>query len=91
VGDFPCHQELQRVLGPSIVAEIDEPLIDDFGAGFGRNIATQINIELTSYFKIIGRPGVSLRIEEIDSAAAGNGDQGISFCGLTIELRWLQM
>jgi hypothetical protein len=86
MGDFPCHQELQGVLGASIVAEIDEPLIDDFGAGFGRDIAPQINIEFAGYFKIIGRPGVSLRIEQIDAAAAGDCDQGISFRCLAIEL-----
>ena len=91
VGDFPCHQELQGVLGASVVAEIDQPLIDDFGARFGRDIAAEINIEFAGYFKIIGRPGVSLRIEQIDAAAAGNGDQGIGFCCLAIEFRWLQM
>ena len=57
VGDFAGHQELQRVLGSGIVAEIDEALVDDFGPRFGGDVAAQIDIKFTGDLEIIGRPG----------------------------------
>jgi hypothetical protein len=74
VGDFAGHQELKRILGPGIVAEIDETLIDDFGPRLGGDVATQIDIKLTGNFEIVRRLGVALGIEQIDAAASRNGD-----------------
>src|SRR3954471_18863603 len=34
VRDLPRHQELQRILRAGVVAEIDQPFVDDLGAGF---------------------------------------------------------
>ena len=73
--DFARHQELQRIFGAGIVAEIDQPLIDDLRAGFGCDIAAQIDVQLAGDLEIVGCPGVALRVEEIDAAAAGNGDE----------------
>ena len=53
------HQELQGVLGAGVVAEIDQPLIDDFRAGFGRDVAAQVDVELAGDLEIIGRPGIA--------------------------------
>ncbi len=74
VGDFAGHQELKRLLGPGIVAEIDETLIDDLGPRLGGDVAAQIDIKFTGDLEIIRRPGVALGIEQIDAAASRNGD-----------------
>ncbi len=39
--DFARHQELKRVFGAGVAAEIDQPLVDDLGAGLGSDIAAQ--------------------------------------------------
>ena len=55
VGDFAGHKKLQRIFGTSIVAEIDQPLINDFGAGFSGDIAAKVNVELTRNLQISRR------------------------------------
>jgi hypothetical protein len=64
--DFARHQELQRVLGTDIVAEIDQSLVDDLGAGFRRDVAAQIDVELAGDLEIICRPSISLRVEQVN-------------------------
>ena len=64
------HQELQRVFGACIVAEIDQPLIDDLRTGFGGDVAAQVDVKLSCDLKIIGGPGIALRVEKIDAASA---------------------
>ena len=63
--DFARHQELQRVLGAGVVAEIDQPLVDDLRAGFGGDVAAQIDVELAGDLQVVGGPGVAQRIEEV--------------------------
>jgi hypothetical protein len=46
--DFTRHQKLQGVFGPRVIAEIDEPLIDDLGTRFRGDIAAKINVKFTS-------------------------------------------
>ena len=58
--DFPRHQELQGIFSARVIAEIDEPLIDDFGASFRGDIAAKINIKFTGDFQVIGAPGIAL-------------------------------
>ena len=87
MGDFARHQELQGVLGAGIVAEIDQPLIDDLGARLGGDVAAQVDIELAGDLEVIGRPGIALRIEQIYAAATRDRDQRIGFGRLTVELR----
>jgi hypothetical protein len=41
MGDFPRHQELERVFGPCVAAKIQKALIDDLGTGFSGNIAAR--------------------------------------------------
>jgi hypothetical protein len=38
MSDFAGHQELQGILCACVVAEIDQPLIDDLGARFRGDI-----------------------------------------------------
>ena len=85
--DFARHQELQRILRAGVVGEVDQPLIDDLRARFGGDVAAQVDIELAGDLQVVGRPGVSHRVEEIDAAAAGDRDERIGFGGLAIELQ----
>ena len=91
MGDFSGHQELKRVLRAGIIAEVDEPLVDDLGSGFGRDIAAQIDVEFAGDLEIVSGPGVALRIEQIDAAAAGDGDERIGLGRLAVELRRLKV
>jgi len=71
VGDFPCHQELQGVLGAGVITEIDQALIDDLGPSFCGDVAAQIDVEFSGDLEIVRRPGTALRVEQIDTAASG--------------------
>jgi len=42
--DFARHQELQGILSAHIVAEVDQPLVNDLRARFGRDVAAQIDV-----------------------------------------------
>ena len=46
VRDLARHQELQRILRADVVAEVDQPLVDDLGARLGGDVAAQIDVEL---------------------------------------------
>ena len=59
MGDFARHQELQRVLGAGVVAEIDQALIDDLGARFGGDIAAQVDVEFAGDLQIVRGPGIA--------------------------------
>ena len=59
MGDFPRHQELQRVLGSGIAAEVDQPLVDDLCARFGGDIAAKVDIEFAGDFEVVGGPGIA--------------------------------
>ena len=89
--DFACHQELQRVFGAGIVTEVDQPLIDDLGAGLGRDVAAQIDVQLAGDLQIVGGPRIAHGIAERDTSAAGDRDQRVGFCGVAVFLHWLEM
>src|ERR1700682_1257523 len=88
---FPRHQELQGILSARVIAEIDEPLIDDLGTRFRRDIAAKINVKFTSDLQVIGGPGIALRFEQFHPPAACDRKQGVGFAGLTIEFGWFEM
>jgi hypothetical protein len=91
VGDFPGHQELQRVLGAGVIREVDEPLIDDFRAGFGGDVAAQVDVQLPGDLQVVGRPRVALRVEQVDAAATGDGDERIGLSRIAIEFHRLEV
>jgi hypothetical protein len=91
VGDFARHQELQRILGAGIVAEIDQPLIHDLRAGFGGDVAAQIDIEFPGDLEIIRRPGIALRIEQVDTAPACDRNKRVGLGRVTFEFRGSEM
>ena len=74
--DLARHEELERVLRARVVGEVDQPLVDDLGAGLGRDVAAQVDVELAGDLQVVGRPGVALRVVQVDAAAAADGDQG---------------
>ena len=51
MGDLSGHQELKRILRTGIIAKVDEPLVDNLGSGFGRDIAAEVNVEFAGYFE----------------------------------------
>src|SRR5213075_2116125 len=51
----------------------------------GGDIAPEVDIELPSDLQVVRGPGVSHGVEQIDPAAAGNGDQRVCQCGLPLE------
>ena len=85
MGDFSSHQELKRILRAGIIAKVDEPLVDNFGPCFGRDVAAEVNVKLAGNLEIISRPWVSLRIEQIDPSASCDGDERVGFGSLPIE------
>ena len=86
MGNFARHKELERVLRAGIVAEIDQPLVNDFSARFGCDIAAQVDVELARDLQVIGSPRIALRVEEIDAAAARDCDKRIGFGLFAVEL-----
>jgi hypothetical protein len=68
------HQKLKRVFRVGIIAEIDQTFVDNFRARLGRDVATQVDIDLAGDFQIIRCPGVADRITEIDAPAATDRD-----------------
>jgi hypothetical protein len=73
VGDLAGHQELQGVDGAGVVGEVDEAFVDDFGVGFGGDVAAEIDIEFAGDLQVVGGPGVADGVAEADSSAAGDG------------------
>jgi hypothetical protein len=50
VSDLTRHQELKRVLGSGVIAEVDQPFVDYFRPSFGSDIAAEINMrDITRY------------------------------------------
>jgi hypothetical protein len=90
VGDLASHEELQRVLCAGVIAEVDQPLIHDFGAGLGRDIAAEIDIELAGDLEIVCGPGIAHRVEKVDAFATGDRDQRISLAQTFIGLRCMR-
>jgi hypothetical protein len=86
VGDFTAHEKLQRVLGPDIIAEVDQALIDDLGARLGRDVTPQIDVELARDLEVIRGPRIAHGVEQIDAAAAGDGNERVGFRRLALEL-----
>ena len=76
---------------PEVIAKVDKALVDDLRPRLCSNVTSQIDVKFTGDLQIVRGPGVSLRIEEIDTPAACNRDEWISFGRLTVELRRLQM
>ena len=44
-------------LVPGVVAEIDQPLVDDLGARLGGDVAAQVDVELAGDLEVVGGPG----------------------------------
>jgi hypothetical protein len=63
VGNLSRHKELERVLCAGGQAKIYETLVDDFRARLGSEIAPQVDVKLTSYLEVVGRPSVSHGVE----------------------------
>ena len=89
--DFPRHEELKRVFGARIAAEIDQPFVDDLSAGFGRNIAAKVHIEFAGDLEVVRSPGIALGIEQIHIAATCDRNQRVSFRRFTHRFQRLQM
>ena len=79
--DLACHQELQCNLGAGIVTKIYEALVDNLRPGFGRNVAAQIYVKFARNLEVVRGPGVALRVEQIDAAAARYSDERIGLRG----------
>ena len=77
MGDLARHQELQRILGAGVAAEIDQALVDDLRARLGGDIAAQIDVELAGDLEVVRGPGIAHGIVQVDAAAAGDRDQRI--------------
>jgi hypothetical protein len=43
--NLASYQELQSTGASDILREVDEPLINDFGPGFGGDVAAKVDIE----------------------------------------------
>jgi hypothetical protein len=91
VRDFPRHEELKRVFGARVAAEIDQPFVDDLRAGFGRNIAAKVHIEFADDLEIVSGPGIALGIKQIHTTAACDSNQRIGFGSFTHRFQWLQV
>ena len=59
VRDLARHQELQRVLGAGVVAEVDQALVDDLGPRFGGDVAAQVDVEFAGDLQVVGGPRVA--------------------------------
>jgi ATP-dependent Lon protease len=51
-----------------------------------RNVAPEVNVKLAGDLKVVGRPRVTHRVEEIDATTAGNRDERICIGELALEL-----
>jgi len=91
MGNLAGHQELQRILRPGIICEIDESLVDDLRSCLSRDVAAEIDIELTRDFQVVRRPGVSHGVVKIHAAPPGNGNERIGLSGFALELHRLQV
>ena len=91
MSDLARHQELKGILGAGVIAEVDQPLVDDLGAGLGRDVAAQIDIELAGDLEVVGGPGVSHRVEQVHAAAAGDGDERVGLGLVAGEFHRLQV
>jgi hypothetical protein len=56
VRDLARHEELECLLRPVVVGEVDEPLVDDLGPRLRRDVAPQIDVDFAGHFQIVGRP-----------------------------------
>src|SRR5947209_15680738 len=91
VGDFTGHQELQGLPRTLVLSEADETLVNDLRASLSGNVTSQINSQIPSDFQIICRPGISHRIEQPNTTAAGDGYQRIGLSGFAAALHGLQV
>ena len=89
--DLARHQKLQRVLRAGIAAEIDEALVDDLGPRLGGDVAAQVDVKLAGDLQVVRCPGIAHRIEQVDAAAAGDGDQRIGLGLIAGEFHRLEM
>src|SRR5579883_3651943 len=74
VRDFTRHQELKSFFCASIVAVIDESLVDDLGPRFRGDVAPEIDIQFAGDFQVVSCPWVALTVEQ--PHAASTGDRG---------------
>ena len=63
-GHFPFIRSRSRVLGrpPASSQKLTRRSYHDLGPGLGRDITTQIHIELARDLQVVGRPGIALRV-----------------------------
>jgi hypothetical protein len=76
MGDLPRHQELKCIYGSLIVGKVDQAFVDDFGAGFGSDVAATVHVQFSRNLKIIRCPGIRHRVKEANAAAPGDGVRG---------------
>src|SRR4051812_47426390 len=79
VSDLTGHEELQSIDGAGIITKVDEPLINNFGPGFGGYVAAKIDIQLAGDLEIVSGPRIASGIVEVDATAASDRDQRIDF------------
>ena len=93
MSDLPRHQDLKCVFGPGVIAEVDQPFVDDFRPSFGSDITAEINIEFTRDFQVVSRPCVSHRIEQADatSTSTRDRDEWINLSGFPTFLHGLEV
>jgi hypothetical protein len=68
--DLAGHQESQRIFDTGIVRDIDEPLIDDLGTGFRRDVRAQVGRWLADRIDIRGCPSMLLLVRLADHRIA---------------------
>ena len=89
MSDLARHQKLERILGAGIAAEIDKALVDNLRACLRGDIAAQIDVQLARNLEVVRGPSIAHGVEQIDTAAAGNGNQGIDLGIFANRFQWL--
>ena len=79
VRDLARHQELQRVFGAGVPAKADQTLVDNLRPRFGCDVTAKIHVQFAGDLQIIRGPGVAHRVVQVDTASAGDRDQGVRF------------
>ncbi len=91
VRNFARHEELERVDRAWVVGVVDEALVDDFGARFGSDVAAEIDVEFAGDLEVVGCPGITGGVVEIDATTAGDGDEWVGIGGFAVGLEVLKV
>ena len=65
VGDLARHQKLKRILGAGVPAEIDQALVDDLRARFGRDIAAKVDVQFAGDLEIIAVQALPMELNRL--------------------------